>query len=185
MEIAPAPPRRQLSTRARIFLTLAIFAPVTLLALVPTMFGLERYVVTSDSMSGSIERGSVVFERRVPTSDLRVGDVITYVRPRSAGGDDLVTHRIEWIEGARLQTRGDAERGPDPWLVALDQPTMSRVVLSIPYVGYPFIVPIGQPAWLMYLLVPGTLLLVVLVHDARRGRLVRARLTHRVGPCAR
>lgn len=180
MEIAPAPPRRQLSRRARIILVLTIFTPVTLLALVPTMFGLQRYVITSESMSGSIERGSVVFERRVPVSDLRVGDVITYPRPGSTGSEDLITHRIEWIRGARLQTRGDAEELPDPWLVPLDQPTMSRVVLSIPYVGYPFTVPIGQTAWLLVLVVPGALLAGLLVHDARRVRLTRGRTQRRV-----
>lgn len=184
MEIAPAPPRRPFSTRARVLLLLAIFAPVALLALVPTMFGLQRYVVASDSMSGGIERGSVVFERRVPVSDLRVGDVITYARP-TPSGDDLVTHRIEWIDGARLQTRGDAELRPDPWLVPLDQPTMSRVVLSIPFVGYPFIAPIGPSQWLMLLVVQGVLLVVLLAHDGRRGGLVQDRLLHRVGMSAR
>lgn len=185
MEIAPAPPRRRTSPRARMLLVLGIFGPVTLLALLPTVLGLQRYVVTSDSMSGGIERGSVVFERRVPVGDLRVGDVITYERPSSAGSDGLVTHRIEWIEGAYLQTRGDAEPGPDPWLVPLGQPTMSRVVLSIPYVGYPFVAPIGQSVWLLVLVVPGALLGSLLVQDARRARASPARMSHRVGTSAR
>lgn len=185
MEIAPAPPRRPLSSRARILLVLGVFAPVTLLALVPTMLGLQRYVVTNDSMSGALDRGSVVFERRVPVSDLRVGDVITYPRPTTDGPDDLVTHRIEWIAGDRLQTRGDAERGPDPWLVPLDQPTMSRVVLSIPYVGYPFVVPIGRSVWLLFLLVPGAVLALLLVQEARRGRAPAPRLAQRVGSSTR
>ncbi|WP_341927550.1 hypothetical protein [Nocardioides psychrotolerans] len=185
MEIAPAPSRRRLSARARVLLALGIVGPVTLLALLPTMFGLERYVVAGDSMSGGIERGSVVFERRVPVGDLRVGDVITYERPESADSEGLVTHRIEWIEGARLQTRGDAEESPDPWLVALDRPTMPRVVVTIPYVGYPFIGPIGPSVWLLVLLVPGTLLTLLLVQDARRVRTAPTRMSHRVGTSAR
>ncbi|WP_309649893.1 signal peptidase I [Nocardioides sp.] len=185
MEIAPAPPRRRLSPRARVLLAVGIFGPVTLLALLPTMFGLQRYVVASDSMSGGIERGSVVFERRVPVGDLRVGDVITYERPEAADSGGLVTHRIEWIDGARLQTRGDAEKGPDPWLVALDEPTMSRVVMAVPYVGYPFIAPIGPSVWLLVLLVPGALLAFLLVQDARRARRAPAQMPHRVGTSPR
>lgn len=179
MEIAPAPPRHPISTRARILLVLGIFAPVTLLALVPTMFGLQRYVVTSDSVSAGVERGAVVFERRVPVSDLRVGDVITYTSPTSEAGDDLVTHRIAVIEGSRLQTRSDTGGGLDPWLVPVDQPTMSRVVLAIPYVGYPFIAPIGPSVWLGVLLVPGALLAYLLAQEGRPGRPTRAQVTHR------
>lgn len=170
MEIAPAPPRRRLSPRAWTLLVLAVFAPVTVLALVPTMFGLQRYVIASDSMEGGIDRGSVVFERRVPVSDLRVGDVITYRPPTADSADDLLTHRIEWIDGARLQTRGDALRVADPWLVPLDQPTMSRVVVAIPLVGYPFVAPLDRSVWLTVLMVPGVLLALLLLRQSRRRR---------------
>lgn len=182
MEIAPAPPRHPMSTRARVLLVLGIFAPVTLLALLPTMFGLQRYVVTSDSASAGIERGSVVFERRVPVSDLRVGDVITYPSPTSGAGDGLVTHRIAVVEGSHLQTRrGDVGEGLDPWLVPIDQATMPRVVLAVPYVGYPFIAPIGQSVWLVVLLVPGALLAYLLLQERRRGRPSQPPARPRVG----
>ncbi len=189
MEIVPPPPRRLLSTRARVLLLLGIFAPVTVLALVPTMFGLQRYVVTSDTTGGGIERGSVVFERRVPVSDLRVGDVITFPAPRAEPGDpedgsDLVTRRIERIDGTRVQTQEDARAGTALRVVPR-APTMLRVVVSVPFVGYPFIAPIGQSVWLLFLLVPGVLLAAVLVRDAPRGRAGRVRAPHRVRPSSR
>lgn len=182
MEIEPAPAPRRLSPRARTLLAVAIFAPVTVLALLPTMLGLERFVVASGSMGGGIDKGSVVFERVVPVGDLQVGDVITYRAPPSAGPDgELITHRIIWIEGAHLQTQGDARDEADPWLVPLEQPTMSRVVLDIPYVGYPFVAPIGQAVWLLVLMVPGSLLGLMLVRDGFRARHVRSTSSHHVG----
>lgn len=181
MEIAPAPQRRRLSPAARVLIALGVFAPVTFLALVPTMFGLQRYVVANESMDGGISRGSVVLERRVPISDLEVGDVITYDPPPAAGVDGLVTHRVVWIDGTHLQTQGDAHNTPDPWLVPLEEPVMSRVVVAIPYVGLPFVAPIGESVWLLVMVVPGAALLFILGQDSRRGRHPRTASSHTVG----
>lgn len=170
MEIAPAPARRRLSSRARAILVLAVLAPVTLLALVPTMFGLERYVVSSESMAGSIDRGSVLFARVVPVSDLEVGDVITYRPPSSSGDRGLVTRRIVRVEGGLLQTQGDARSEPDPWVVPVEGAALPRVVVAIPYVGYPFVAPIGREGWLMLLVVPSVMLGLALLRDPPRRR---------------
>jgi signal peptidase len=181
MEIAPVPARRRLSSRARACLLLAVFAPVTLLALVPTMLGLERYVVVNDSMSGGIDRGSVVLERVVPLSDLEVGDVITYRPPASAGREGLVTHRIVHIDGSHLQTQGDARGAPDPWLVPVDDASLPRVVLAIPLVGYPFVGAVPQEVWLVLLLVPTVALGLLTLRDTRRRRPTRPPPNHGIG----
>src|SRR5829696_3224805 len=83
------------------------------LLLGPAALGLERYVITGDSMSGTYDRGSIVFERVVPVADLRVGDVITYTPPHAASPDERVTHRIVDISVApgdkrAFTTKGDA-----------------------------------------------------------------------------
>lgn len=111
--------------------------------LAAALLGFERYVVTGDSMSGSIERGSLLFSETVPVSDLRVGDVITYQPPDRAGERGLVTHRIVSVkrdgEGRALyRTRGDANPSPDPWRFTLPGPEQARASLAIPYAGYPF-----------------------------------------------
>lgn len=185
MEIAPAPRQRRMSSLARVLLAVGVFAPVTFLALAPTMFGLERYVIANDSMDGSIERGSVVLARRVPISDLEVGDVITYDPPPGAGTDGLLTHRVVWIDDTHLRTQGDAESAPDPWLVPLDEPVMSRVVVAIPYVGLPFVAPVGQFVWLLALVVPGAVLLLLLVQDSLRARHPRSSPSQTVGTSPR
>jgi signal peptidase len=184
MEIAPAPQRRRLSPLARVLIAIGVFAPVTFLALVPTMFGLQRYVVVNESMDGGISRGSVVLERRVPISDLEVGDVITYDPPEAAGIDGLLTHRVVWIDGVHLQTQGDAHDSPDPWLVPLE-PVMSRVVLSIPYVGLPFVAPVGESVWLLTLVVPGAALGLLLLQDSLRARQPRTASSQGVGTLPR
>lgn len=122
--------------------TALIFAAaLAALMLVPAGLGLERYVITGDSMSGAIERGSVVLEEVVPISDLAVGDVITYEPPEGSGPEGLVTHRIVSMtrrDSPRpvIRTKGDANRSTDPWRFRLDAAEQARVVADVPYVGY-------------------------------------------------
>src|SRR4051795_5217546 len=109
--------------------------------LVPALLGLQRYVITGGSMTGTYDRGSLVYDRVVPTASLRVGDVITYDPPAGAGPAGLVTHRIVAITpqpgGARVfRTKGDANPAPDPWTFTLTRPTQARVAFHLPYVGY-------------------------------------------------
>src|SRR3954469_22752147 len=59
--------------------------------LLPSLLGYDRYVITSGSMTGTFDIGSIVFDKPVPTADLAVGDVITYLPPESAGVPHLVT----------------------------------------------------------------------------------------------
>jgi signal peptidase len=109
--------------------------------LLPAALGYERYVITSGSMTGTYDRGSIVYARNVPTASLRVGDVITYAPPADAGPIGLVTHRIVWSgrdrSGARaFRTKGDANRIRDPWRFTLERPTQARAAFHVPYLGY-------------------------------------------------
>ncbi len=129
--------------RAAGTLALAALVALAALMLVPAALGYERYVITSDSMSGTYDRGSLVIERAVPTAELRVGDVITYVPPPGSGPAGRVTHRIASIKAApggerSFRTKGDANASKDPWRFALAAPTQARAVFGVPYVGYAF-----------------------------------------------
>lgn len=111
--------------------------------LVPAALGYQRYVIVSDSMTGTYDRGSLVYDKVVPTAGLGVGDVITYQPPRSAGPEGRVTHRIFAIthdrQGARVyRTKGDANPAPDPWQFTLPRPKQARVTFHVPFVGYAF-----------------------------------------------
>ena len=152
--------------------------------LLPSALGYERYVITGGSMTGSIAKGSIAFEKRVPVEDLQVGDVITYLPPAASGVPNLVTHRIVEVgadeQGAtRFRTKGDANPAVDPWtfsLVATEQPV---VQFSVPKLGYMFIALADRQTRILVIGVPAALIalmaLVELVKNvgssmsARRG----------------
>jgi signal peptidase I len=135
--------------------------------LLPAALGYQRYVIVSGSMSGTYDKGSIVFDEEVPVEDLKVGDVITYEPPSGTFSQDLVTHRIAWIgtdkEGERsFRTKGDANPSADPWTFNLDRTDQARVAFSVPYVGYLLaglsipavrMLAIGLPAVLVALLI--------------------------------
>src|SRR3954452_3063897 len=106
----------------------------------PALMGWERYVIVSGSMTGTYDRGSLVFDEVVPTASLEVGDVITYKPPAGSGPEGLVTHRIVAIKepktGARVyRTKGDANPVRDPWRFTLPVKSQARVVASVPKLG--------------------------------------------------
>jgi signal peptidase I len=175
----PTSSRRRAGTVLASLLCAACLALAGLMIL-PGLLGYQRYVITSGSMTGTYDRGSVVFDDVVPVSDLRVGDVITYTPPPGSGPKGLVTHRIAWIGSDQLgrrvlRTKGDANEAVDPWSFTLDGETQARVAFHVPYVGYVLaalsiqklrIIVIGLPALLIAFAI-----LAGLRRDARKERI--------------
>jgi signal peptidase len=119
-------------------LCLGAIAIVILIVVVPALLGLQRYVITGGSMTGTISRGSVIYSRLTPTDQLKVGDIITFYPP---GHSAPVTHRIVAIDKGQdgrsvFHTKGDFNQVADPWKVNLVQPKQARYVMHIPYIGY-------------------------------------------------
>jgi signal peptidase I len=122
-------------------LLLAAGVALGVLMVVPALFGIQRYVIVSGSMTGTYDRGSVVFDDVVSVGALKEGDVITYRPPAGSGPNHLVTHRIAQITVDRngnrtYRTKGDANTSADPWTFALPGPSQARVRAHVPYVGY-------------------------------------------------
>jgi signal peptidase I len=143
-----------------------------LFLIVPSVMRWERYVIVSGSMTGTYDRGSLVFDEIVPVKTLKVGDVITYRPPPGSGPEGLVTHRIRSIGrdpktcGRVFRTKGDANAVADPWTFTLPDRTQARVVTGAPYVGFVLaalaqrkfrMVLVGVPALLIALIVLGGL----------------------------
>jgi signal peptidase I len=127
-----------LARRAFGFVLCGLALVLALAVLVPALLGFQRYVITSGSMTGTYDRGSLVFDRVVPTSSLRAGDVITFRPPGQAG---LVTHRIASVRvvgGRRVfTTKGDANRTADVWgAITLHGAQQARVAFHLPYLGF-------------------------------------------------
>ena len=139
---AKTSPRRRSARIAGALGNLAVLSLMLLAVayVLPSLLGFQRYVITGGSMQGTYDKGSVVFEKVVPTSQLRVGDVITYIPPASSGVTNLVTHRIVSAEagtkGIVYRTKGDANPSIDPWTFTLDRAEQVVVEFDVPHVGW-------------------------------------------------
>ena len=167
-------PMRVVSTLLSVFATLVAVAFI-----LPSFFGLQRYVITGTSMTGTIGFGSIAFEEVVPVGDLRVGDVITYAPPPSPGS------RPHGDPPDRGDPRRDVphQGGRRPAGRPLDLPARrSRAVarrVLVPWVGYPFIwladretrmLVIGGPAAVIALISLGQVLDSLRRRPGDRGR---------------
>ena len=173
------------SRASKIASTAALLVAVSLagLMLVPSLLGYQRYVITGGSMSGSIDRGSLVFAKKTPEEQLKVGDVITYRPPRGIAPQELVTHRIVSIRHDRsgrlvLRTKGDANPIADPWTFTPDQRDQARTVAHIPYVGFAFAALGDHVLRILLLALPAILIALLMLarvwreagEDVRRSR---------------
>ena len=168
----PRSPRQRFGTVLATALCAACLGLAGLM-LLPGLLGYQRYVITSGSMTGTYDRGSIVFDDVVPVSDLRVGDAITYTPPPGSGPSGRITHRIVWIGsdqfGRRaLRTQGDANESADPWTFTIDGPTQARVAFHVPYVGYVLSALAIRQARMLLIGLPALLIAVAIVLGFRR-----------------
>jgi signal peptidase len=143
---------------------LAVLAAVLLCAawLVPSLFGYSRYVITGPSMTGTYDKGSIVFEKQVPVDRLRVGDVVTYLPPADAGVPNLVTHRIVRMQpaqggGTLLTTKGDNNPTADPWHFQLTDQVQPVVQFSVPHAGWVFVALADREVRMLVVGIPAAL----------------------------
>jgi len=176
VEITPVPHPSPALSRGRVVGALLVIGPVIVLVFLPSVLGLQRYVVADDAMAGdrdgSIGRGSVALTREVPATDLRVGDVITFRPPAPDGLEpgQSVTRRIVAIDDGVAVTRGDGQGYDDPWTLDVTEDTFPRVVLAVPWIGYPFSGEAGQGGWVVLALAAILALLLAALGPWRRHR---------------
>ena len=103
----------------------------------PAAFGLQPMTVLTGSMRPTIQPGDMVVDERVPASQVRVGDIVTFQEPH---GTRTITHRVRKVsisEGqARVTTRGDANDTIEKWQIPVDG-EVGRVAYTVPKIGYP------------------------------------------------
>jgi signal peptidase len=168
----PRSPRRRVGTALATALCAACLSLAGLM-LLPGLLGYQRYVITSGSMTGAYDRGSVVFDKVVPVADLQVGDAITYTPPPGSGPSGRITHRIAWIGSDQfgrlaLRTKGDANETADPWTFTLDGATQARVAFHVPYVGYLLSALSIRKARMVVIGLPALLIAVAVLAGFRR-----------------
>lgn len=152
------------------------------LTILPQVLHYGTYVVLSGSMEPAIRTGSVIVAMATPQDQLKIGDVITYVR---AGDQENVTHRIVDVkptsDGPSFVTKGDANGAPDADEIRYTA-TAGKVVTSVPYVGY-FFKAIGSPAArFIFIVVPGVLLVGMWLWEIWRPKVDVSRSETEVPP---
>lgn len=126
---------RRLPEIAFVTLALLVFTTAVALRALP-MTGRTVMVVSGPSMEPAVGLGSAVITESVASSELAVGDIVSM----KIGPDHAVfTHRIirlvERPDGLWIETKGDANRNPDPSITPASA-VIGRVVVSIPRLGY-------------------------------------------------
>lgn len=110
----------------------------------PSAFGYAGLIVTTGSMSGTIEEGDLVIITR--TNDYKIGDIITFI---GEGETTPTTHRIVGYDGELYVTKGDANNVDD--LVHIQKSEiLGEVVCTVPHVGL-FFQWVGQENGWIYL----------------------------------
>lgn len=93
--------------------------------------------VLTGSMEPVMPVGSMIVATPVSVGDLRVGDIVAYQAPIE--DHRVVTHRVVKIVRAggavAIQTKGDANSSPDPWMAKVESPVVWRVRMVVPLAG--------------------------------------------------
>lgn len=121
----------------RLVMVLAVLAFAGL-AIGPHAAGYRTMTMLTASMAPAINPGDVIVVTPLPVTDVEPGMVISYHIPI----DDhrLVSHRVLTVtdnpEGTiTVQTKGDANDGPDPWQAVLQGDTAWQLRAVIPHLG--------------------------------------------------
>lgn len=118
------------------FLSTAIVAVVVVFAVLLVgvrIFGIQVFSVISGSMEPEYPVGSLIYVKDVEPSEIKVGDVITYVLPSEIPS----THRVIRIDAANqhFYTKGDANEIEDGAPVHFKN-LIGTPVFKIPHLGY-------------------------------------------------
>ena len=111
-----------------IFIIIAIFLAIPL---IPIQGNYIVKSVQSGSMEPAIKKGSVIVI--IPSSDYKIGDVVTFKKNRTP-----ITHRVVDIKKKEINvyvTKGDANESLDMWEV-YENDIIGKSVFSVPFLGY-------------------------------------------------
>ncbi|MEO8695381.1 MAG: signal peptidase I [Acidimicrobiales bacterium] len=105
-------------------------------ALVLLLLGYRPLVVRSGSMVPTLRVGDLIVVEEIEATDVRVGDIVTFVDP--TGGDETITHRVRAVtdDGAlrQFETKGDDNILTESWSIPTTT-TVTKEVWRVPAVG--------------------------------------------------
>lgn len=100
----------------------------------PTLFGYKFYTVLTESMSPTMDKGSLLVVKEVKPEQIKVEDVITF---GNSNNKSVTTHRVKQIsneEGVKFTTQGDANNSVDPEKVD-GSFLVGKVINHVPFLG--------------------------------------------------
>ena len=116
------------------------------------------YLVRSESMEPTINMGDLIISGPL-NGEVEPGTVVTYEY-----SNELITHRVQSVDGTLLVTRGDAVEDPDPWSVTVSD-VRGVYLFKIPSVGYLTNFVQSKEGWFFTIIIPCALLVVWLAKD--------------------
>lgn len=122
------------------------------------------YTIVSPSMTPNINVYDIVIDKKVEDfSELKVGDVITFISTSSISNGMTITHRIvdiiETNEGTKYKTKGDNNLTADYSLVTQDK-IIGKVKLRIPQLGRVQFFLSSKGGWLVIILIPALIIII-------------------------
>jgi len=130
--------------------------------------GYDLRMVRSESMKPAINMGDLVITGPLNgpiNGEIKPGMIITYEYSK-----ELITHRVQSIDGKTLVTKGDAAEDTDSWSVTLSD-VRGVYLFRIPYVGYVTSFVQTKLGWFLAIIIPGALLVGWLAKDIVKAAL--------------
>ena len=124
--------------------------------------GYNLYLVRSESMRPAINMGDLIITgplNGLINGEVKSGTIVTYEKNK-----ELVTHRVQSINGEALVTKGDAVEDSDPWPVTLSD-VRGVYLFKIPFVGYVTSFIQTKLGWFLAIIIPAALLIGWLAKD--------------------
>jgi len=130
--------------------------------------GYDLRLVRSESMKPAINMGDLIITGPLNgpiNGEIKPGTIVTYEYSK-----ELITHRVQSIDGTTLVTKGDAAEDTDSWSVTLSD-VRGVYLFRIPYVGYVTSFVQTKLGWFLAIIIPGALLVGWLAKDIVKAAL--------------
>jgi len=130
--------------------------------------GYDLRLVRSESMKPAINMGDLIITGPLNgpiNGEIKPGTIVTYEYSK-----ELITHRVQSIDGKTLVTKGDAVEDADSWSVTLSD-VRGVYLFRIPYVGYVTSFVQTKLGWFLAIIIPGALLVGWLAKDIVKAAL--------------
>ena len=151
----------------------------------PRLVGWQSTIVLSGSMAPALKVGDIAFvEQLSDPRQVRAGDIITFRSPDEPSKH--ISHRVVEVlndgSGLRFQTKGDSNEQPDQPLIPA-QDLVGKVRYHLPYLGYVGDWLRGRDGFLLFVGIPGILLIIGELRNIARevAQARRVRLDARAG----